>query len=256
MADKLNSSLDDILKTTRGNARRGRGNRRSGAGRTTEAPIGGVAKATKQTKPNKAAPTAPAATSGGETKIMISNLPFDVEENQLKEYFNTVVNVGKPRRVLLQYGPNGKSLGSATVIFNKSEQAIKATSALQGVKIDNKPIRVEMLVSAAAVATQPQSSFADRVTHPKKADKPKPATAAKATPAGGRERGRGRDRAAGRGRGRGGRERSKKKTQEELDAEMEDYFPAAEGGNDAMVTNGDAPQAAAGGDTMEEDQML
>lgn len=36
---------------------------------------------------------------------------------------------------------------------------------------------------------------------------------------------------------------------------MEDYFPAADGGNDAMVTNGDAPQAA-GGDTMDEDQML
>lgn len=94
-------------------------------------------------------------------------------------------------------------------------------------------------------------------SQPKKADKPKPATAAKAAPAGGRERGRGRgDRAAGRGRGgRGGRESTKKKTQEELDAEMEDYFPAAEGGNDAMVTNGEAPQAAAG-DTMEEDQML
>lgn len=74
MADKLNSSLDDILKTTRNNNRRARGNRRSGAGRATEAPIGGVGKTTKQTKPNKAAPTAPAAPSGGETKIMISNL--------------------------------------------------------------------------------------------------------------------------------------------------------------------------------------
>ncbi|KAF1970316.1 hypothetical protein BU23DRAFT_214226 [Bimuria novae-zelandiae CBS 107.79] len=254
MADKLNSSLDDILKAQpRSSTRHGRGNRRAGTGRP--APVGGVAKTTKPTKPNKAASVAPAAPTGGETKIMISNLPFDVEENQLKEYFVTVVNVGRPRRVLLQYGPNGKSLGSATVIFNKAEQAIKATNALQGVKIDNKPIRVEMLVSAAAVAAQPQSSFADRVTQPKKADKPKPATAAKAAPAGGRERGRGRERGAGRGRGRGSRERQKKKTQEELDAEMEDYFPAAEGGNDAMVTNGDAPQAA-GGDTMEEDQML
>lgn len=100
MADKLNSSLDDILKTTRGNARRGRGNRRSGAGRATEAPIGGVGKTTRQTKPVKAAPAVSAPTTGGETKIMISNLvcpssaacsssanafqPFDVEENQLK----------------------------------------------------------------------------------------------------------------------------------------------------------------------------
>ena len=89
----------------------------------------------------------------------------------------------------------------------------------------------------------------------KKADKPKPATAAKNAPAS-RERGRGRERGAGRGRGRGGRpERQKKKTQEELDAEMEDYFPAADGGNDATVTNGDAAQVA-GGDTMDEDQML
>ncbi|KAJ4301895.1 RNA-binding RNA annealing protein [Kalmusia sp. IMI 367209] len=172
-----------------------------------------------------------------------------------QEYFATVVNVGRPRRVLLQYGPNGKSLGSATVIFNRADQAAKASTALQGVKIDNRPIRVEVLVSAANVAVQaPQNSLADRVTQPKK-DKPKPATATKAAPAGGRERGRGRERGAGRGRGRGGRERTKKKTQEELDAEMEDYFPAAEGGNDAMVTNGDVPQAA-GGDTMEEDQML
>ena len=101
MADKLNSSLDDILKANpRSSTRRGRGPRRSGPGRRPEAPVGGVAKTTKQAKPNKALPTAPAAPSGGETKIMISNLvchlyhsglqhantvqPFDVEENQLK----------------------------------------------------------------------------------------------------------------------------------------------------------------------------
>lgn len=182
-----------------------------------------------------------------------------------------MVNVGRPRRVLLQYGASGKSLGIATVIFNRADQAAKATTALQGVKIDNRLIRVDVLVSAANAVAQPQTNLADRVTYvpsrmilvpsnkvysqPKK-DKPKPATASKAAPGGGRERGagRGRERGATRGRGRGGRERTKKKTQEELDAEMEDYFPA-QGGNDAMVTNGEAPQAT-GGDTMDEDQML
>ena len=75
MSDKLNSSLDDILKANpRSSTRRGRGTRRAAPGRRAEAPIGGVAKATKQTKPNKAAPSAPAGPSGGETKIMISNL--------------------------------------------------------------------------------------------------------------------------------------------------------------------------------------
>lgn len=101
MADKLNSSLDDILKANpRSSTRRGRGNRRAGPGRRVEAPVGGVAKSTKQNKPNKAAHAVPTGPSGGETKIMISNLvgcsnssgstfanfaqPFDVEENQLK----------------------------------------------------------------------------------------------------------------------------------------------------------------------------
>ena len=37
---------------------------------------------------------------------------------------------------------------------------------------------------------------------------------------------------------------------------MADYFPASEGGNDAMVTNGDAAQATAGGDTAMDDEML
>lgn len=66
----------------------------------------------------------------------------------------------------MQYGPNGRSLGSATVIFNRSEQAVKATTSLNGVKIDNRPIRVEMLVSAANIpppAAKP--SLADRVTY-------------------------------------------------------------------------------------------
>lgn len=65
----------------------------------------------------------------------------------------------------MQYGPNGRSLGSATVIFNKHEHAVKATAALNGVKIDNRPIRVEMLVSAANLPAVTTPSLADRVTY-------------------------------------------------------------------------------------------
>jgi THO complex subunit 4 len=94
----------------------------------------------------------------------------------------------------------------------------------------------------------------DNIRLPKK-DKPKPATSDKAAPAAGKGRGEG---TRGRGRGgRGGRERQKKKTVEELDAEMADYFPGAEGGNDAMATNGAAAApAAAVGDTAMDDEML
>ncbi|KAF3043140.1 hypothetical protein E8E12_003879 [Didymella heteroderae] len=252
---RLDQSLESIISSRKQSARKGRGGRRSETGRpaATAAPVGGVKKSTKQTKQPKAAPAGPAP-SGGESKIMISNLPLDVEQGQLQEYFASAIGVGRPKRILMQYGPNGKSLGSATVIFNRAEQASKATTALNGVKIDNRPIRVDLLVSAANVPAQTkQSSLADRVTQPKK-DKPKPATADKAAPAAGKGRGEG---TRGRGKGRGGRERQKKKTVEELDAEMADYFPSAEGSNDAMATNGaEAAPAAAGGDTAMDDEML
>jgi THO complex subunit 4 len=142
-------------------------------------------------------------------------------------------------------------VGIATVIFNKYDQAAKATTALNGVKIDGRPVRVEMLVSASALpaAVRP-ATLADRVSLPKK-DKPKPATAEKAVD--GAARGRGQTRGRGGGRGRGGREaRPKKKTVEELDAEMADYFPGGEGAAPAA----DAVPAAAGGDTAMDDEML
>ncbi|KAF2637940.1 RNA-binding domain-containing protein [Massarina eburnea CBS 473.64] len=260
--NKLNTSLDDILKNERAGRRgRGAGRRNTTGRRSTGAPVGGVSKPTRQTKqPVKAAPAIPTGPAGGDHKIMISNLPQDVEETQLKEYFATAVQVGRPKKVTVQYGANGRSLGTATVTFSRQDQAAKATAALQGVKIDTRPIRVEMLVSAANVAasTGRANNLADRVTQPKK-DKPKPATETKGAPAGGRAtRGRaarGREaRGGGRG-GREGRERTKKKTVEELDAEMDDYFPAGEGSNDAMVSNGGAAPAA-GGDTNMDDEML
>lgn len=88
-------------------------------------------------------------------------------------------------------------------------------------------------------------------SQPKK-DKPKPVTAAKG--AADTRPGRGRGRGGARG-GRGGRAgREKKKTVEELDAEMDDYFPAGEGG-ETMVTNGNAAATAAD-DTNMVDEML
>ncbi|KAF2018669.1 hypothetical protein BU24DRAFT_405435 [Aaosphaeria arxii CBS 175.79] len=252
---KLDQSLDDILKTRRQSSRRGRGSRRPGTGRpaATEAPVGGVQKATRPAKQAKGGAAASIPTAGsGESKIMISNLPLDVEESQLKDYFSSAMNVGRPKRVMMQYGPNGRSLGAATVIFSKADQAAKAVKALDNVRIDNRLLKVEVLVSAAnAPAPAPVASLADRVTQAKK-DKPKPATATKAAAAGPR----GANNKRGRGRGRGGRApRDKKKTVEELDAEMNDYFPSAEGGNDAMVTNGGAAAPAAGDINMDDETL-
>ena len=82
---RLDQSLESIISSRKQSARKGRGGRRPDTGRpaATAAPVGGVKKSTKQTKQPKAAPTGPAPT-GGESKIMISNLPLDVEQGQLQ----------------------------------------------------------------------------------------------------------------------------------------------------------------------------
>jgi THO complex subunit 4 len=83
---RLDQSLESIISSRKQSTRKGRGGRRSDAGRpaATAAPVGGVKKSTKQPKQPKAAPAGPAAAVGGESKIMISNLPLDVEQNQLQ----------------------------------------------------------------------------------------------------------------------------------------------------------------------------
>jgi len=87
-SNKMEQSLDDILKASK-TSRRGRSARKSGAGAgrpaAAAAPVGGVSKSAKpQGRQPKGAPTAPAAAFAGETKIMVSNLPRDIDNAQLQ----------------------------------------------------------------------------------------------------------------------------------------------------------------------------
>ena len=99
MSGKLDQSLDQIMQDSKSSAPRGRGRGRDGKPRPARrsatkakaaiaAPTGGVQKNTKATtKPNsrvpRNAPTAP-ATAAGDSKIIVSNLPEDVTETQIK----------------------------------------------------------------------------------------------------------------------------------------------------------------------------
>ncbi|KAL6168626.1 RNA-binding RNA annealing protein [Exserohilum turcicum] len=96
-ANKMEQSLDDILKASK-TSRRGRSTRRPGTGRpaAAPAPVGGVAKTTKQGKQAKPAPATPAAVLGGETKIMVSNLPRDIDQVQLQVFEPTLLAFANP----------------------------------------------------------------------------------------------------------------------------------------------------------------
>ncbi|KAJ0302309.1 hypothetical protein COL516b_007365 [Colletotrichum fioriniae] len=89
MSGKLDQSLDEILSTQRrsagGPGRRSQ--RRSIGGRpAAAAPVGGVQKTSRPArgaaanKPNAAKP----AQGSGDSKVIVSNLPKDVNEQQIK----------------------------------------------------------------------------------------------------------------------------------------------------------------------------
>ncbi|KAJ5980669.1 mRNA export protein mlo3 [Penicillium waksmanii] len=247
MSANLDKSLDDLVGNRRQNARRRGGNRRA----TAKAPtVGGVKKSSRVPKaPAKAVhPTpVPAASS----KIIVSGLPSDVSEANIKEYFTK--SAGPVKKVMLTYNQNGSSRGIASIIFGRADTAAKAAKELNGLHVDGRPMKIEVVYDASHAPTVPAPKpLNERIAHQK--SQPKPATAAKA--------GRGANKknnantntntntnegAKGQARGAKGRKgrnpgRGKPKSVEELDAEMVDYFA---GGNENVPAQGAAPVNAA-----------
>ncbi|KAI1364290.1 hypothetical protein F5Y08DRAFT_339773 [Xylaria arbuscula] len=239
---KLDQPLDEIISTQRRAAGTRRRSQRRTSGRpAAAAPVGGVQKTSRQPR-NAATKQAPAKTAGGngESKVVVSNLPKDVNEAQIKEYFTT--SVGPIKRVELSYGPNSVSRGIATVTFHKADGASKAFGQLNGILVDNRPMKIEIVVTgdkAASIIPAPKT-LTERVTQPKAQPKSaandKKKEAGKAVGSGARGRRKGRPAARS--------SRPAKKTAEELDSEMVDYFNSGdqnENANGATAnTNGDA----------------
>jgi len=245
---KLDQSLDEILSGTRRVAGKGRprGRRAPAAGRTAPpaGPVGGVRK-TSKAAPSKIIPTGP---GGNESRIQVSNLPKDIDEKQIKEYFTKTV--GAIKRAELFYGPGGVSRGIATILFASPDAARKATQTLNGVLADGKPLKIDVIIDARRAATiPPPKGLSERIVAPK--SQPKSAASTKAssaaTVAGTRGKGN-RGRTAARG-GRAAGPRPTKKTAEELDSEMADYFESGGNAGETGVTNGAQPA----GDAMDDE---
>ncbi|KAI5887163.1 uncharacterized protein SCHCODRAFT_02640902 [Schizophyllum commune H4-8] len=203
----MDKSLDELITS------RPRGGRRGGARRGA----GAKAQVLGTNRPKVPVVTGrPAAVSTQPSdKIIVSNLPLDVNEAAVKELFATTV--GPLRSVMIHYDAGGRSKGIAVVNFQRSGDGNKAYQQYNNRLIDGKrPMKVEIVFDPSRPAAQ---SLVQRVA---------PAAAAAAptnAPARGAAGGRGR---AGR-RGRGGRRTSERppKSAADLDAEMEDYTQQA-----------------------------
>ncbi|CAE6536542.1 unnamed protein product [Rhizoctonia solani] len=135
MSAELDKSLDQIMQS--------RPKNRRGAGRRSSAP----ASTSARQRYAGAAPDAkrgpgPASTAGTPAqsvaqKIMVSGLPPDVNEEQIKELFQSTV--GALSSVQLNFDSQGRSKGTATVIFQKKGDANKAFAQYNNRLIDGTP---------------------------------------------------------------------------------------------------------------------
>ncbi|RXW16879.1 hypothetical protein EST38_g8975 [Candolleomyces aberdarensis] len=202
----MDKSLDEIIS----NKRPQRHPRRSAGAAARGAVLGRAAPTPAQkarAAPAVVAPKAPAGPAVSSEKIMVSGLPLDVNEAQVKDLFHQTI--GPVREVTLSYNAQGKSKGTATVLFSRKGDANKAYQQYNNRLIDgNQPMKIDLIVDPVRAVP-----LASRVA-------PAPVVKAAAPPRSGPVR-----------RRRGGAPRRgpkpAPKTAADLDAEMEDYTASA-----------------------------
>ncbi|KAJ4320447.1 RNA-binding RNA annealing protein [Fusarium piperis] len=85
MSGKLDQALEDITQAQRRSARRRNNPRRSTGRPAASAPVGGIQKNLKPARGAGAKPVPAKATpTNSDSKIIVSNLPKDVSEQQIK----------------------------------------------------------------------------------------------------------------------------------------------------------------------------
>jgi THO complex subunit 4 len=154
---------------------------------------------------------------------------------------------------MLTYNQNGTSRGIASIIFAKADTAAKAAKELNGLLVDGRPMKIEVVYDAShAPAVPAPKPLNERIAQK---SQPKPATAAKAA------KGKGKNAAVDKnatGRNANGRQRKgrnpgrgKPKSVEELDAEMVDYFSNENAPAQATApANSAAPQPTNNGEDL------
>jgi len=267
MTDKIDQSLDDIIKKNKparggGRGRGGRGGRGGsggGGGRGSRAPRvsgarggggasrggrggrrgGGRGGATRTPYVRGNADRSwdhdmfdgprrgGVATASATAKLIVSNLDFGVSNNDVTELFS---EFGRLKNAVVHYDKSGRSLGSADVIFERKNDAIKAMKQYNGVPLDGRPMNIQLATSevnpvGSGLGKSPmRKSFEGNRRGGDRGGRV-------GKPRGGAGASRGGNKRGGRGAGRGGRGGKKESagpppTAEDLDKEMDTYMKA------------------------------
>ncbi|EGX92210.1 RNA binding domain protein [Cordyceps militaris CM01] len=271
----MDKGLDEIISEKRSNGPRNN-NRRRGVGDRRpdrrDSPRDGVRKTAAAHPPPDAVAMSLRRIEAKGTRIKVHNVHYDLTEEDLGELFR---RIGRVLRLQLKFDRAGRSEGIAFVTYEHRDDADEAVKQFDGANANGQPIRLTLLPSRNPfdTAVMPSRPLAERISAPggRYADDEASRRGIDRYVPNGREDGRegGRDRSRsprgprrrggrrpgarregvdnggdGQEGGRGGRGNARiKKTQDELDAEMDDYFTKTEG----EATNGAGPAATAEG---------
>lgn len=245
MENRLNMSLDDLIKINKSSSGRGGGGGRgrgSGRGHFGAAPSRRFAnrvvnRSVPYSMPMSKAPDSfwqhdmfgnqgvvvgvGASSIETGTKLYISNLDYGVSNDDIKELFS---EVGDLKRYAVHYDRSGRSKGTAEVVFSRRGDGLAAVKRYNNVELDGKPMKIEIVGTNVATvgALPPVANGIGR--NPLGPRSGQGRGGAMGRPRGGRGFGRGR----GSGRGRG---RDEKVSAEDLDADLDKYH------SEAMQTN-------------------
>lgn len=79
----------------------------------------------------------------------------------LQELFG---NIGPVKRASVNCDENGKSKGSAEVIFSRKADALRAIKEYSGRQLDGQPLKIDMVQSVAAAVTRTNPTVPVKVT--------------------------------------------------------------------------------------------